>query len=333
MLSRTQRNETDRPLPIDQIGILTISEFLTGAELTAAVRRIAGGKDLRCAVAFWGNGVGAFLTGAGAVMDDAKIVCDLSMGGCHPDALVELGAPANANLRHRPGLHAKIYLSNEGVVIGSANASNNGLGFGTDGARHLEAATFHGPSSDIWKSASEWFDRTFASSSPLDKAALELARLNFDRGLDAEPARSVRPGSLLDMVIAHPEAFEGVGFVFCSTSSTEKQRDAARRSARKAGIPQEVIDETSEHDMFIGWDEQDVRRWPVSFIEFWMPGRKLRMYARTIRALDPVPGNVFARKSKRALRKLLPDGCPEFNDAAEIDADLAGRLIAQGGGM
>lgn len=72
------------------------------------------------------------------------------MGGTNPSELEALGAPKNKNLRHLPGLHAKVYLSHDGLITGSANASNNGIGF-IEVARLLEAGTFHPPESETWR--------------------------------------------------------------------------------------------------------------------------------------------------------------------------------------
>lgn len=60
--------------------------FLTGAALSAAIRHVLGGTDRRCAVAFWGqNSDELFEREVSA--ENLRIVCDISMGGCHPKAL------------------------------------------------------------------------------------------------------------------------------------------------------------------------------------------------------------------------------------------------------
>ncbi len=51
------------------------------------------------------------------------------MGGSNPKELRALGAPDNRRIKHLRGLHAKVYLSNKGLITNSANASNNGIGF------------------------------------------------------------------------------------------------------------------------------------------------------------------------------------------------------------
>jgi hypothetical protein len=310
-----------------------MNTFLSGQELSNAIRTIMGSPDLRCAVAFWGRGAEAFMAQAGANIANVKIVCDLSMGGCVPDALVELGSPTNTSIRHRPSLHAKVYLSKAGAVVGSANASDNGIGFTAAGAGLLEAGTFHEAGSEAWKAAADWFDRIYDEASPVDEKALARARLLFRPGSGNPPPSRVKHGSLIDMILAQPDRFEGVGFAVVSASSTKPEMDAARKAAVSSGVSADIIGEISDHDMFVGWDTDDVLRWPTSFIELWMPGKRLHLYARTVRAIDPSAGNVFAKKDMRSLRRLLPEDCPSFGDAERIDAEIVQCLLEDGAGL
>jgi hypothetical protein len=304
--------------------------FLTGGTLTDAVRRVLAGPHPRCAVAFWGSGVGSFLDPGDEHRNDLRVVCDLSMGGCHPHALRELGAPKNPSVRYHDGLHAKVYLSEAGVVIGSANASDNGLGFGAKGARLVEAATFHSADSATWTAAAEWFETIYEGAAQVDEAALERARRLFRPRRQVQAAAPSRPGSLLDMVLADPDAFENVGFVLASTSATEEERADARRSAREAGVEKAVVDEATDNDLFTDWNETDVLRWPAAFVELWMPREKLHLWGRTLRGIDPAGGNVIAKRDMRAVRSLLPQGCPDFRDAARVDAATVRALLEHG---
>lgn len=300
--------------------------FLTGSELSAAICHVLGGSHPRCAVAFWGKGSTNLVDRASGGRN-LRIVCDISMGGCHPDALRSLGAPDEADVRYHDGLHAKVYLSCRGVVVGSANASDNGIGFGYEGAALVEAGTFHVPASDAWTKASNWFDALHSDARQIDEAALERAdRLFRPRRNPGAPVSS-RPGSLLDIIVAEPDRFAGIGFVLASTSSTEKERADARKSAVKAGIDRKLVKETSDNDMFVGWGRKDVLRWPTTFIELWMPKSRLYLYARTTLAMHAAKGNVFTRKSKRAVGGMLPGGLPDFREAERQDAAIVARLL------
>ena len=94
----------------------------------------------RLAVAYWGSGAVARL-GLDAVDTrtvDIEITCDLRSGACNPkeiDKLIKLFGPDR--VRTRDGLHAKAWITDAGCVLGSSNASANGLGH--------EADETHGP--------------------------------------------------------------------------------------------------------------------------------------------------------------------------------------------
>ena len=84
-------------------------------------------RDVRCIVAFWGKGALELFAG----MDEerlrrVKIVCNLTMGGTNPSVVQEL-LNKNIAVRHNPTLHSKVYWTDRGVIVGSANASANGL--------------------------------------------------------------------------------------------------------------------------------------------------------------------------------------------------------------
>jgi hypothetical protein len=65
-----------------------MAEFLTGTDLSAKIRDLLSGTNLRCAVAFWGDGAAKLLCTCSAENSkDAKIVCDLSVGGTYPPEL------------------------------------------------------------------------------------------------------------------------------------------------------------------------------------------------------------------------------------------------------
>lgn len=91
------------------------------ARLTAS----SGRRDF--AVAFWGLGAMERL-GLDARPNGASVICNLASGATNP---LEIRALLNAgvSVRQADDLHAKVYLFDEAVVIGSSNASSNGLSF------------------------------------------------------------------------------------------------------------------------------------------------------------------------------------------------------------
>lgn len=300
--------------------------FLTGETLSASVQKILGGNRVRCAVAFWGLGAAAFMKSAGTDMASTKILCDLSMGGCWPGALRDLGAPTNGALRRRDGLHAKVYISDRGMVVGSPNASANGIGFPDCMPTWLEAGTFHKSGSAAWKQAVTWFDAEFDAASSVDRDALEYAELNWRPSLDV---RAPRHGSLFDLVCAHPGDFKTLGFVFTNRESEQKDRTQARKNlCKKLGKRKAEIDSLPDSGIFSGWNPDELSRWPSTFIEFWLPKPgKMKIYGRKVLYFEHDAGAVFTKNDWRSVKRFLPDGCSDKKDIQSNDVILAGQLM------
>lgn len=101
---------------------------------------IKAAEKVRLAVAFWGDGATESL-GLGRVGLDLQIVCNLDSGACNPAEIRKLMKLAGKdNVRSNPRLHAKIYWTPSGAVVGSSNASANGLALEGNEARSWEEA-------------------------------------------------------------------------------------------------------------------------------------------------------------------------------------------------
>lgn len=130
------------------------------------------------------------------------------MGGTPKAALLEMGAPDNPKLLVRDGLHAKIYVSDRGAVIGSANASYNGLGLvpGASG-RLVEAGIFCPVGIPAYRAAAAAVDHLVGVATPV--SAEDVARA-ADRSCELQPmpsATDLLRLPLLDALQEAPGAF------------------------------------------------------------------------------------------------------------------------------
>ena len=113
---------------------------------------------LKVAVAYWGDQALKKTGLQSRINTDPKtvqVLCDLESGSCNPDEIQKL-INADVQVKSLKGLHAKVWISENMVVIGSANASSNGLGFYHDG--HREAAVCM-TNESFAKTVTNWFDR------------------------------------------------------------------------------------------------------------------------------------------------------------------------------
>ena len=109
----------------------SIPKILDGAAAEREIKNLLSAcSRARLAVAYWGSGAVARF-GLNAVRKrtvDIEITCDLMSGACNPSEvkkLIKLFGPDRVRTRDR--LHAKAWITDVGCVLGSSNASANGL--------------------------------------------------------------------------------------------------------------------------------------------------------------------------------------------------------------
>jgi hypothetical protein len=104
-------------------------KFLDGKAATAEIKTfISASKKARIAVAFWGAGATEEL-GFDRESGDVTVICNLMSGGTNPKEIRRL-RKHDVVVRQCDTLHGKVYLfDDETVIIGSSNASANGLAF------------------------------------------------------------------------------------------------------------------------------------------------------------------------------------------------------------
>ena len=140
------------------MGSDVMAEFVHSKDLDGSskkIKEVLEGSDVCIASAFLGIGADEY------VPEAAKVICDITMGGTNPEVLKTLRAKLKGNLRHIPHFHAKVYISDKGCVIGSANLSSNGVGFLAP-SKLVEAAVKVGPETQVAEDARDWFDKIWS---------------------------------------------------------------------------------------------------------------------------------------------------------------------------
>ena len=98
-------------------------KFLTGGMLTDAMRRLGKKKGKRkIAIAYWGNKALKLLK-LDANDKNISILCCLRGGKSDPDVIKRFKSGA----RQCDSLHAKVIWTPDEAIVGSANASSNGM--------------------------------------------------------------------------------------------------------------------------------------------------------------------------------------------------------------
>ncbi|WP_193731259.1 phospholipase D family protein [Komagataeibacter sp. FXV3] len=311
-----------------------MARFLDDKQVRGAVRTIIAGQDVRCAIAFWGDGALKALFGAKKRALKARIICDLSMGGTNPEELVLLGAPNNPHLKHLKGLHAKLYLSSVGMVVTSANASNRGIGF-AEPAVLTECGTFHKPDTSPFRRAASWFETLWQKADDVDLNALIAARVAWARrlwhGVREEAPSTNSPGSLLRTICANPHHYRGIGVVFSSGKAEREDVEQAAAEAvevegksRKSKLNTKEIGRLPnwpKGNLFTGWSDADANAWPKLFLcahrgargaySYWCYSRFFEV------KLNRNKWSIFAERSPELRSRIGLTGAPRQSACAE----------------
>ena len=247
----------------DEVYFMT-SKYLTGADLNAKIRKTLQQPNPRMCVAFLGHDwVSALFSGKPPA--DLKVICDLEMGVTTKQALSNFNAPNNKRLRHLPDveLHAKVYLSDEGAVVCSANASQSAL----NNSKRIEDGVWFSSDDPSHEKIANEFASRWQEPKKIGKKELKKAPLFIPKGSDSPSESS--PKTLLELLKSNPAALHGIRFVFSNSENDRDVEDSAFDMAKKQAVLNEDFDApnlTKKGCSFFTKWERPEKKWPILFI-------------------------------------------------------------------
>jgi hypothetical protein len=162
--------------------------FLHGQGLSEAIQELAASGRMDIAVAFWGGDACEKWLRIPRTAQGWRVACDARSGACNPSAIDDLLA-RQVSIVDVPGLHAKVYIGENGAVTSSANASANGLGEqGLELSIGLEAGYLFREHAEI-ESARNWFEGIFKRGRPVTKTDLPHIRELWEERWAHRPVR------------------------------------------------------------------------------------------------------------------------------------------------
>ena len=156
-------------------------EFLnSGNAIREKIREtFENASNIRCIVAFWGNGALGLFDGMGKeCLRGIRIVCNLTMGGTNPRVIEEM-LENEIVVRHSPTLHSKVYWTDRGVIVGSANASANGLSLESAAQEGWFESALYSNHRRIIDEVGRYVDEMWCKSNEITRRDLEKARRNW----------------------------------------------------------------------------------------------------------------------------------------------------------
>ena len=185
--------------------------FLDASACRMEIKRmLEAGKAVRAAVAYWGEGSVEEL-GINAETD-LTVVCDVRGGGSNPNEIRKLiGLLGKQRVLTHDRLHAKTWQDGDRAIVGSSNASSNGLGMeGREVAALLEANLLSDDQTTV-AALNAWYDNVVlpkARTVTVDDLKVGAERHGQRRGGRPVP----EGGDLLSLLLKEPESFEDRDF-------------------------------------------------------------------------------------------------------------------------
>jgi hypothetical protein len=132
--------------------------FLDGSAAQARIADlVVQSSSIKMAVAFWGQPAPKIL-GLLTTQNAVQIVCNLKMGGTNPEAIEAL-QDAGISVLQSDHLHGKVYLFDTEAILGSSNASANGLSLQSNEIRGWHEANVSITEQPTLADISDWFDK------------------------------------------------------------------------------------------------------------------------------------------------------------------------------
>jgi HKD family nuclease len=171
---------TGRRYRLNHIFLGTTKEFRA-----SLLSKLSSVKALDIAVAFITS---EWLELLGDVKRPCRIVTWLTSTNTDPYAIDQMARRGNFHIRHRPGMHAKVYVlrgPHPSAIVGSANLSSTALS-SDDIAGNIEAAIELNGKHAV-SSVSTWFSERWADSSEVTPSVLTAAKAAYDKRPKSKP--------------------------------------------------------------------------------------------------------------------------------------------------
>lgn len=212
-------------------------------------------------VAFWGAGAIEAL-GLRKTWKSLRIVCNLESGACNPSEIEELMTlGSGVEVRTDPRLHGKVYLTARQLVLGSSNASSNGLVVEGSAISGWAEANIMSTDVGLLSQIGSWCEERFMAAGTITPEKIDLARIAWKARRAASPAAGGLSIDLIASVRSEPDhpAFAVIKVVqWARTVSAE----AGKLHKRAIKSNQDL----AGTDIYEGWgDAIRVGDWLVDF--------------------------------------------------------------------
>lgn len=221
----------------------------------------------RIAVAFWGKGAISAL-GLDRPGLDLQVLCNLDSGACNPDEISALRKliAVPASLKALARLHAKVYWTPDGVVVGSSNASSNGLAVEGEKVQSWSEANMLIRDPLTIAQIEGWFQAQFYDGYAIEDRHIATAKEVWEKRKRAAPAGQPLTHDLIEAYRNDRENAEWCDVRVILWSEPINQKGEAEKAREVKARPALI-----NYDCYQDWKEIEEGE---QIIEFKVVGRK-----------------------------------------------------------
>jgi len=218
------------------------------------VKKMSAGRKVRHAVAFWGSGAVERIGLDGAT--GGKIICNLQSGCTNPNEILKL--LPDFEVKTHGKLHGKLYKVAGMAVVGSSNASLNGLAIEgeTQGWREINLAT---DDEEALRDLDRRFNKLWAEAKAVDEDVVEEYRPVWKRKQASAPPPP--GGSLLEAIRKRPDFFanQPIYFTVSTENVSKPTRDKIDEMVAEGDLGERP--KTDRYWHFVDWDPFPKNAW------------------------------------------------------------------------
>lgn len=300
----------------------------TAAHLKSALASEEGEAVL--AVSYWGDGAAREL-GLTESKAAIRIICDLWSGRCNPKEIKRL-LTAGAIIKTLDRFHAKTYCFSKEAVIGSNNASANGLGFeGSEAKSNVELSAVIQDAAFV-AAVRDWFEKQWDKAGPVDRQAADDARPFWEA---AQRNRPTQTSNTLLTGLAHGNPRLRNAPIWIEAHIADEPDRSAKQAFAKHGRKNytDLELEEAEENYYLFFQDVD-GNWPAKpgqvILCFEFEGRSgLPKFQRMwrVRAKPFIPAPSRARPRSRIVLFELINDCYGIR-LPQREAALMGKAIS-----
>lgn len=211
---------------------------------------LEAGESVSVAVAFLGDGAERLFERFGK---PTRILCNLMTGATNPNVVEALQSVDGVEIRRLDDLHAKVVLTPNKAIVGSANLSTNGLNLeGRESAGWREAGYLVSDKLQI-EAMFAWYEKQWAASSEISPKDIELAKQRWKLRRAGRPIATTAK-RLLDLELEQLKDQR----IYVALYREEASKEAAEVAETRIATAAEAADNaelTSRLSYFEDWSE------------------------------------------------------------------------------